>query len=122
MTAVAEWEIWAREGERLLAARRLPEAEECFVRALALGAGAGSHAGLGLTRLARGARAEGELELIEATRLDPRCEWGWYGRGVAAAQRGAVADARRCLERVLALNPENPDAQAALALLRDAAP
>lgn len=118
MTAVAEWEMWAREGERLLAARHLPQAEECFVRALALGAGAGSHAGLGLTRLARGARAEAELELIEATRLDPRCEWGWYGRGVAAAQRGAVADACRCLERVLALNPENPDAQAALALLR----
>ena len=117
MTAVAEWEIWAREGERLLAARRLPDAEECFTRALALGAGASAHAGLGLARLARGARAEAELALLEATRLDPRCEWGWYGRGVAASQRGAAADARRCMERVLALNPNNPDARAALALL-----
>jgi hypothetical protein len=38
---------------------------------------------------------------------------------VAAAQRGALADARRCLERVLALNPGNPDARAALTLLGD---
>jgi len=39
ITSVAEWEIWVREGERLLAARRLPEAEECFHAGACAGAG-----------------------------------------------------------------------------------
>ncbi len=97
---------------------RASEAEPCFRAAVAAGAGAATHASLGLLLLERGAHAEAETMLRGAAALDAASDLAWCGLGVLAALRGDVAGAVPLLERALAINPANPDARGALDALR----
>lgn len=93
---------------------RMGEAEPCFRAALAGGAGAAAHAGLGLLLLERGAHAEAEAMLRGAAALDATSDLAWCGLGVLAALRGDVDGAVPLLRRALAINPANGDARGAL--------
>jgi Flp pilus assembly protein TadD len=105
-------------GDALVRLGRAAEAERAFRSALAAGAGAPALAGLGLLLLERGAHREAETRLTQAAALDATSDWAWCGLGVLAALRGDGAGAIERLERALRLNPANPDARSALAVLR----
>jgi hypothetical protein len=90
------------------------EAEPCFRAAVAAGAGAATHASLGLLLLERGAHGEAETMLRGAAALDAASDLAWCGLGVLAALRGDLAGAVPLLQRALAINPANVDARGAL--------
>lgn len=107
-------EALALRAEALARLGRPDEAEPCFRAAMAAGAGAASHAGLGLLLLERGAHAEAEAMLRGAAALDAASDLAWCGLGVLAALRGDVGGAVPLLRRALAINPANADARGAL--------
>jgi hypothetical protein len=97
---------------------RPAEAEAAFRRAIAAGGDGRAHVGLGLMLLERGARDEAGVRLRAGIARDPALDAGWAGLGVLAALEGEEAQAIALLEHALRLNPMNPDALGALAVLR----
>jgi protein O-GlcNAc transferase len=70
-----------------------------------------SHGVLAATLLLRGHTDRAQEELNEAFRLDPRCAEPFYFVGLALKEKGAVADAIRCLEMALRLAPDHANAR-----------
>jgi Flp pilus assembly protein TadD len=105
-------------GTALLHLHQAGLAESAFRRAIRAGDGGGARASLGLLLLERGARGEAEHHLRAAVEGAPELDAAWSGLGVLAALEGRSAEAVALLERALVLNPTNPDASRALAVLR----
>jgi hypothetical protein len=108
-------------GRALVRLDRAADAEAAFRRAIAAGATGPAQVGLGLLLLERGARDEATAALRAGVDCDPGLDAGWAGLGVLAALDGQEAHAVALLEHALRINPRNPDAQSALAVLGGAA-
>jgi Flp pilus assembly protein TadD len=98
--------------------QRAGDAETAFRRAVAAGGDGRAHVGLGLLLLERGVHDEAAMHLRVGVEREPGLDAGWSGLGVLAALEGREAQAVTLLERALGLNPGNPDARSALAVLR----
>ena len=105
-------------GSAFLHLQRAGDAEAAFRRAVAASSDGRAHVGLGLLLLERGARDEAGVHLRAGVERQPDLDAGWSGLGVLAALEGREAHAVALLQHALELNPGNPDAQSALAVLR----
>jgi arylsulfatase A-like enzyme/Tfp pilus assembly protein PilF len=82
-----------------------------YRKAAALGfSGPAMHADLGLALADTGEFAEAEKELLLSDGADSAVRFeGWSRLGRAAARKGMLAEARRALDRALALQPSQPE-------------
>lgn len=89
-------------------ARRLDEAERCFLASLQrLPGRASTRINLAATRLALGRPAEALAELEAVLAEEPQHLDAWCQRAAALAELGRDAEAMACADHVLALDPDN---------------
>jgi tetratricopeptide (TPR) repeat protein len=112
-------EIYAPEisnhGHQALASGRMEQAEELFLKALALRPElAAARRGLGLLYIRRGKLPSAVTALREATRQEPESAVGQALLGLALCNSGLVFEAIPCLLRALSLDPGMTLARATL--------
>ncbi|MDP6933649.1 MAG: tetratricopeptide repeat protein, partial [Myxococcota bacterium] len=108
-----------RLGDAYLAMGRYLDAESCYQSLLPhLARNARLHVNLGTAQLQLGKMAKAQASYVTATRLDPTRTRAWVSLGQLLLRREPMK-AAQCFRRVLEIDPEDPDALAGSAGVRE---
>ena len=109
-------DAWVRQGDALYMLRRVPEAADSYIRALALAPRSNlARLGLGRTKLPSDATAA-ETLFLEVTQSEPRNGAAFNDLGIARDLQGHHAAAQAAYATALALTPDMIAAQVNLGL------